>query len=101
MQRHIKLLPKFLRKQLRKIYAKQLLKVKANRNDIYKLNYEIMRCQNRFIVFIMGIVISLLLILFSFKSLYYISLLIIIFLEIRWLIQDSYVEDLVKYSKVK
>ncbi len=101
LQKHIQSLPKFLKKQLRKIFAKQLLKVKANRNNIYKLNYEIMKCQNLFILFIISMVTSLLFNLLSFDFLYYLSVSIFVCAEIKWLMQKSYIEDLVKYSKAK
>ncbi|WP_230655915.1 hypothetical protein [Psychrobacter sp. I-STPA10] len=101
----LKSMPSNFKKLLRFYKLRYLRKIRKNRNNPYKINYEIAKAQNRFWLFIfMGLIQVILMILIKdFPKLsslmIYIYLLPTLILEIIWLNQDSYVKDLIKYSK--
>lgn len=101
----LKSMPNNLKKLFRFYKLRYLRKIRKNRNNPYKINYEITKAQNRFWLFIfMGLIQVILMTLIKdfpkpSSFMIYIYLLPTLILEIVWLNQDKYVKDLIKYSK--
>lgn len=90
-----------MQKFLRKLRAKSLQKMRQHRFDQRYFIYQANKANSLFFIFIMVAIFNLMLMLKIPNTVWYYQLLILLptlVFEFKWLMQKSYVEDLIKYQ---
>lgn len=90
-----------VRKYLRKFRARYLLKLRKKRFDQRYFAYQVSKENCLFILFIIVAIVNFLLVFRATRSEWYgifILMLPTFIFEIKWLIQQSHVEDLIRYQ---
>jgi hypothetical protein len=90
-----------MQKFLRKLRAKSLKKMRKHRFDQRYFIYQANKANSLFFIFIMVAIFNLMLMLKIPNTVWYYQLLILLptlVFEFKWLMQKSYVEDLIKYQ---
>lgn len=90
-----------MQKFLRKLRAKSLKKMRKHRFDQRYFIYQANKANSLFFIFIMVAIFNLMLMLKIPNTVWYYQLFILLptlVFEFKWLMQKSYVEDLIKYQ---